>query len=150
MKQDPARFDANFAQAYRDFKRKINTFARNSSYAIAGFDVEDVEQELCIVLARCVRDYDPDRGASFNTLVQGSFKMRIADLIRYVNTQKRKVDLVYLDDDEVSTGIERMLGTWSAEDEVLAEMMVAEMDPERVRAALTLTKPEARRLRLVA
>ena len=147
MKQSPAVFDTNFALAYQAFKKKINTFARNSSYAIEGYDVEDVEQELCMILAKCVRDYDPDRGASFNTLVQGSFQRRIGDLIRKMNTQSRKATYVYLDDDEVRLVVEGAFNTASAEDEVMARLTVAALPVADVTKALTLTPLERKRLR---
>lgn len=150
MKQSPALFDQNFALAYAAFKKKINTFARNSSYAIEGYDVADVEQELCMILAKCVRDYDPDRGASFNTLVQGSFKRRIADLIRKMNTQSRKTTLVYLDEDEVRMAVEGVFRAASAEDEAMARYVIGRIPVEEVLEEITLTPAEQRRLRRTA
>lgn len=150
MKQDPKKFDANFALAYQAFKKKIHTFARNSSYAIEGYDIEDVEQELCMILAKCVRDYDPDRGASFNTLVQGSFQRRIGDLIRKMNTQSRKTTLVYLEEDEVRLAVEGVFNTCSAESEVMARLSIAALPADKVIKALTLTPAEQRRLRRTA
>lgn len=150
LKQDPASFDANFAEAYREFKKKINTFARNSSYAVEGYDVEDMEQELCMVLARTVRDYDPDRGASFNTLFQGNCKRRISDLIRLMNTKGRKATIVYLEAEEVSRAVDSIFRAASAEDEYMALRMLKQYYPHEVQEALTLTKAERRRLGIVA
>lgn len=146
MKQDPATFDLRFEQAHAAFAKKIRTFARNSAYAVEGFDIEDMEQEFLLVLANTVRDYDPDRGASFNTLFQGNAKRRISDLIRRMNTKSRKTVYVYLDDDEVLLAIQDHLGTASAEDEVIAKETVRSRGAEAVRAALTLTPAEAKRL----
>ncbi len=120
MKQDPARFDECFSAAYAEFRKKMTTFSRNSVHAVKGYDVEDIEQELCIVLARVVRDYDPDKGASFNTVAQQSFQNRIRDLIRQVNTQSRTAIMVYLDVEDVQRVVEAVFNTHSAEDEVMA------------------------------
>lgn len=150
MKQDPALFDANFEQAYKAFRKKINTFARNSSYAVTGYDIEDMEQELCMVLARTVRDYDPDRGASFNTLFQGNAKRRISDLIRLMNTKGRKATIVYLEAEDVARAVEGIFQAASAEDEVLARLSVAERPAAEWSKALTITPAEQRRMRVVA
>lgn len=146
MKQDPARFDECFAAAHTMFKKKITTFSRNSVHAIPGYDVEDLEQELFIVLARVVRDYDPDKGASLNTVAQQSFQNRIKDLIRQVNTKSRTAILVYLDGEDVQRAVERVFNTWSAEDVVMAREALAGFDPDVIRVAIELSPHERRTL----
>lgn len=142
MKQDPANFENNFDLAYSAFKKKMTTFSRNAVHRLPGYDVEDIEQELCMVLARVVRDYDPDKGASFNTVAQQSFQNRIRDLIRMVTTKSRTAVMVYLDADDVQRVIEAVYNTHSAEDEVLAREILADMDVDVLRVALTMTPAE--------
>lgn len=144
MKQDPAYFQANYEAAYGAFRKKMTTFSRNAVHRLPGYDVEDIEQELAMVLARVVRDYDPDKGASFNTVAQQSFQNRIRDLIRMVTTKSRTAIMVYLDEDDVQRVIEAVYNTHSAEDEVLARQMLAEMDVDVLRVALTMTPQERR------
>lgn len=145
MKQDPARFENNFEAAYAAFSGKMRTFARNAIHRLPGYDLEDIEQELAMVLARVVRDYDPDKGASFNTVAQQSFQNRIKDLIRKVSTKSRTAIMVYLDDDDVNTVIENYFATASAEEEALALAALGEIDPEVLQVALTLSPAEKRR-----
>lgn len=146
-KQSFASMDVdNFNAAYKAFRGKIHTFARNAVHRVPGYEVEDIEQELCYILMRCVRDYDPNKGASFNTLTQASFQRRILDLIRLVNTKSRKATIVYLEQDEVRAAIEHAYGVPSAEDEAMGMEAVRACDPDEVRAALTLTRAEARKL----
>lgn len=117
---------SNFEQAQIAYRGTINTFARNSVFRLPGFAIEDVEQELLFVLWQCVQKYDPNKGASFNTLFQGSAKNKIISLIRAADTQKRKSVWVNLDDDAVRFEVERLLHQGSAEDSVLALLEIEE------------------------
>lgn len=109
------------------YKGKIATFARNSSYAVPGYDEVDMEQELLIVLWQCVRNYDPGKGARFNSYFQGSAKNRIVSLIRAANTKGRQAEWVSLDVEAVQRAV----------DEVFQEQ-----DPEAT-AILRITLREA-------
>jgi DNA-directed RNA polymerase specialized sigma subunit len=142
MKQNPAYFDAHFEAAHTMFKKKITTFSRNAVHSLPGMDIEDIEQELCIVLARVVRDYDPDKGASFNTVAQQSFQNRIRDLIRMVSTKSRTAIMVYLDEDDTTNVIQAYLATASTEEEVIAREMINAIDPDVLRVALEMSPAE--------
>jgi DNA-directed RNA polymerase specialized sigma24 family protein len=84
-------------------------------------EVEDISQELLVVLWRCVQNYDPNRGASFNTLFQGSARNHVIGLVRTANAKKRgKGQLVTLDPEAFSLAAERMSVEASAEDWYLA------------------------------
>jgi DNA-directed RNA polymerase specialized sigma subunit len=95
------------------------------------------------VLMRCVRDYDPNKGASFNTLAQGSFQKKIIDLRRKANTKSRSAVMVYLDQDEVRHAVEGFLTTASAEDIVHAVYGMDEGVLDYVRNNLTMGHIEA-------
>lgn len=137
---DPVKFNL----AYEAFKGKIHTFARNAVGSIPGLDIEDIEQELCQTLMRCVRDYDPNKGASFNTLTQGSFQRKIMDLKRKANTKSRTATLVYLDQDEVRDAIEGLLGTVSSAEDVAISIYCIDEDVlSHVRRHLTMGQIEA-------
>lgn len=105
----------NWQLAQTAFAGKIRTFARNSAYRIPGFDEEDVEQELLIVLYECVVHYNPDRGARFNSYFQGSAKNRIITLIRHFETKSRKGEIAYLEDEDVRRAVEMSSLQHSAE-----------------------------------
>lgn len=136
---DPHKFDL----AYAAFKGKIRTFSRNAM-PIPGMDIEDVEQELCQTLMRCVRDYDPNKGASFNTLTQGSFQRKIMDLKRKAHTKGRTATLVYLDAEDVREAISNMITDGQTAEEIaIAPYGLDEVQLEYVRKHLTMGQIEA-------
>lgn len=108
-------FEEKWEATQRLYGRKCNTFARNCYYGLPGFDVEDVEQEMLIVLWRCVRNYDPNKGASFNSFFQQCAKFRVRDLLRQANTKGRKAEIVYLNEEDLQFAIEAYLSVDSAE-----------------------------------
>lgn len=97
------------------YGRKCKTFAKNCFYKLPGFEVEDVEQEMLVVLWRCVRNYDPNKGSSFNTFFQQCAKFRVRDLLRQAGTKGRKADVTYLDEEALQLQIESCLSVESAE-----------------------------------
>lgn len=115
--------DTNLTRAIERYRGTISTFARRSAHKLPDLDQEDIEQELYIVLWKCVENYDPDRGASFNTLFQGSAHNRIITLIRHYETvmRKPKQNLFRLDAEDVSAAVSAMMPTAaSAEDWYIA------------------------------
>lgn len=106
--------------------RTIRTFARNCVNQLPGWDVEDIEQELLVVLWRCAANYDPNKGASFSTLFQGSARNKVISLIRHVNTKGRKTNLVYLEQEDIAAAVNAMYTEGSAEDWYLAIAMYGE------------------------
>lgn len=113
-----------FEAAQVDYRGKIRTFARNSVNQIPGFDLEDIEQELLVVLWQCVIKYDPNKGASFNTLFQGCARNKVITLIRHGNTKGRKASVVSLDDEAVRLAVDEADRWGSAEDIVLANLSI--------------------------
>lgn len=117
---------SNFEKAQLAYRGTIRTFARNSTYQLPGFDLDDIESELLVVLWRCVLNYDPNKGASFNTLFQGSARNRIIGLIRKAETIKRKAIWINLDDEAVRAAVDERLQVGSAEDSALAMIEIKE------------------------
>lgn len=127
------RMPAKWAASQAAFAGKITTFARNSYHQVPGFSQEDMEQELLEVLWWCTFDYDPNRGATFNTFVQTSFKNRIGTLIKHANAQKRAAEWVSLDIEAVAAVVEQGNPIMSAEDIGMFRIMLSE---EPLRSAL--------------
>jgi RNA polymerase sigma factor (sigma-70 family) len=127
-----------FNKAYSAFDGKMHTFARNAIRSGLPMEEDDVVQELCYVLMRCVRDYDPNKAASFNTFAQSSFQRKIIDLKRKSMTKSRTATLVYIDQDEVRAAVDGFLSTASAEDIVTAIYSLDEETLDYVRANLTM------------
>jgi DNA-directed RNA polymerase specialized sigma24 family protein len=111
---------SNFEQAQVAFKGTIRTFARNCVHQLPGFAQEDIEQELLMVLWLCVQKYDPNKGASFNTLFQGCARNKVISLVRSAQTQKRKALWVNLDAEAVAAEVEMRMSVGSAERSYLA------------------------------
>ena len=116
--------------AYLQYRGKVRTFARNSYRQIPGHTVEDLEQEILMVLWKCTTNYDPNRGASFNTLFQGSAKNRIISLIRHHSTKGRTGVTISLAEEAVSRAVDEFLASDSAEDRALRIMEVQEIVAE--------------------
>lgn len=111
---------SNFEQAQVAFRGTIRTFARNCVHQLPGFAQEDIEQELLMVLWLCVQKYDPNKGASFNTLFQGCARNKVISLVRSAQTQKRKALWVNLDAEAVAQEVEMRMSVGSAERSYLA------------------------------
>lgn len=114
---DSRTLEQRFDAARREHAGTIRTFARNCVFQLPGFDLDDVQQELLVVLWRCVKNYDPNRGASFNTLFQGSARNHVIGLVRTANAQKRGKDkMTTLSDEAFQLAVEQMSIEGSAED----------------------------------
>lgn len=109
-------FEEKWGLAQARYKGTIRTFARNCVRQLPGFELADVEQELLVVLWRCVNNYDPDKGASFNTLFQGSARNRIISLIRTANTKGRQGISVSLSDEAVSAAVDDIMNELGTEE----------------------------------
>lgn len=114
----PTRVEEHYIKAQLQYRSVIRTFSRNCYYKLPGFDIEDVEQELLVVLWECVKNYDPTKGAKFNTFLQRSLKNRVVSLIRHAESQKRSANsrTVTLDDGAVRWAVERAQAGTTAED----------------------------------
>src|SRR4051812_4226982 len=128
---------ASWDDARREYGGVIRTFAYNTVRQLPGWEVADVEQELLVVLWRCVERYDASKGASFNTLFQGCARNKCITLVRGAQTAGRKGITVSLEDDAVRYAAEQASQTMSVEDVVV---MNAELDllysPEEVARAI--------------
>jgi DNA-directed RNA polymerase specialized sigma24 family protein len=123
----PISVDDQWAAAQREFGKKVKTFARNSAYAVPGYDEVDMEQELLVVLWECVVNYDPGKGARFNTYFQTSAKNRIVSLIRRFQALSRTAEVASLDVEAVSLAVDEVFAKgYSAEDTALLRMEVRE------------------------
>jgi len=113
----------NLDRAIERYRGTISTFARNARSALPQMDQEDIEQELYIILWKCVEGYDPEKGASFNTLFQGSAKNKVISLIRHYRTGMRqpKHGLIHMDNEDVAAAVAALLPSEaSAEDWYIA------------------------------
>jgi RNA polymerase sigma factor (sigma-70 family) len=120
-------FEEKWQLAYRRYKGTIRTFARSFYGQITGYATEDIEQELMEVLWRCVENYNPDRGASFNTLFQGSARNRCITLVRTSNTKSRTGINVPLDDEAVALAVDEMFQEQSTEERCMIRQDIREL-----------------------
>lgn len=118
---------SRFEAAQVAYQKKIRTIAHWNFQKGPGFARQDLEQELLVVLWRCVQNYDPNIGASFNTLFTGSARNRIVSLIRHATTQKRVAVLTSLEEEGIQLAIDRVLNEPSAEDTALLHMRIKGM-----------------------
>lgn len=117
---------SRFEAAQVAYAKKISTFAYFNHTKIAGFSQEDLQQEMLIVLWHCVAAYDPDKGATFNTLFTGSARNRLVSLIRQATAQRRSAVMTSLEADGVQKAIDELLSTASAEEQALLQMRIKE------------------------
>jgi DNA-directed RNA polymerase specialized sigma24 family protein len=102
-----------------EYNSVARTFAFNTHRQLPGWDVEDVEQEMLMVLWKCWQKYDPDKGASFNTLFQGCARNKCITLVRTVNTMGRKGVALSLEEEAVRYAAEDARSYMSVEDIVV-------------------------------
>lgn len=117
-----------FVAAQPAYKGKIRKYAGDQARlrVIPGYDQSDFENDLLEVLWMACRTYDPNKGASFNTLFWQMAHNHMATLWRKASTQKRRGDYerISLDVDEIREAISELLSDPSAEEEVLARLAV--------------------------
>ncbi|MDP4109537.1 MAG: sigma-70 family RNA polymerase sigma factor [Bacillota bacterium] len=70
----------------RRYSRMVRSFAR--PYFLAGGDSEDLIQEGMIGLLKAIREYDPEKQASFNTFATICVKRQLISAIRNANRLK--------------------------------------------------------------
>lgn len=140
-----------FEEVKREWGGVCRTFAYNSSYKMPGYDVEDVEQELLVVLWECAKHYDSDNGAKFNTFLQRSLKNRVISLIRYAEAKVRCANgmTVDLDAESVRREVDSVLSGRTAEDVALDRIQLQELVAEHG-IDYVLDPPQRRRSRKVA
>lgn len=145
--------EARFGMAEPKYRSKIDTFARENAYKLPSHDPEDLVVELQMVLWTCVKTYDPDNGASFNTYFWQVARNRFVNLIEHAYAQKRQGDIygvsmerVMVDDGNwheldpipLRAAIEARTMAPSAESEFMTELSVLErvesLSPKKIRA----------------
>ena len=67
----------------------INKFS--NKYTIPGYDIEDIEQELRMVLLKTQKNYDPNKGIKFITYLYSSFDNRMHQLYTSVQGFKKHI-----------------------------------------------------------
>lgn len=137
-------FEDRWAAAQTRYKGTIRTFARNCVNQLPGFSLEDIEQELLVVLWKCVLNYDPDKGASFNTLFQGSARRRVISLIRTASTLSRTGTNVSLDIEAVAAAVDEYVSSCSAEDRLVARLELQDYISEHGAEVLNMERPPRR------
>lgn len=136
--------------AYEKFRGKTRTLANNAYKQMPGFSREDLEQELLLVLWECVKHYDPNKGARFNTFFQQSAKNRIITLIRHYSTKSRTALIVYLEEDAVRIAADSFLARSDVEDRVLNRIRLQEyVEKHGVGKIINLPEPDKRRRKAV-
>lgn len=119
-----------FALAQPAYKQKIKRYSRQKAALriIPGYDECDFENDLLEVLWMACRTYDPNKGASFNTLFWQMTNNHLISLHRKSAALKRVGDYerVSLDVEEVREAIAELRSDPSAETEYLARLSVQE------------------------
>lgn len=144
--------EARWQQTYQAFYPKIRTFARNlyrwvgytpeGFEKVSGLNLEDLEQELLVVLWKCLETYDPAKGSAFNTYFQTAARNRLVLIGRHFRTKKRFSTWVSLDDEAVAQAIDEFLLEASSEDEAIAALAVA----ERIQRSMPVKNERRRRV----
>ena len=76
-------------ELFNKYRNVINKFSRG--YFLIGGDVEDLIQEGMIGLYKAIKNYSPDKDASFATLASLCIRRQIQSAIRNASTQKNKL-----------------------------------------------------------
>lgn len=76
-------------ELFNKYRNVINKFSRG--YFLIGGDVEDLIQEGMIGLYKAIKNYSPDKDASFATFASLCIRRQIQSAIRNASTQKNKL-----------------------------------------------------------
>lgn len=111
--------------AYRD---KIKRYSNRYYRMIPGYEAQDLESDLVEVLWLACVSYDPNYGSKFNTFFWELVKRRFLDMRKRATRKKRAGDLtsISLDIDAVRAVVEQVTLGSSAEEEMLARIVVTE------------------------
>lgn len=107
-----------FGAAYPQYERKIRTYSRCHFKEVPGMGQDDLENELAEVLWAVCLAYDPNYGATFNTLFWQSAGNRLKDLKKAAYRLKRVIhtNTTSLDVEGVRYAVEQARLEDSAED----------------------------------
>lgn len=114
--------------AYPAYERKIQTFSRIRAREVPGMGQDDLANEIAEVLWRVCLAYDPNRGATFNTVFWQAAGNHLKDLKKAAFRQKRVIHAMTtsLDVDAVRWAVEEATMQDSAEDVLMALSSVRE------------------------
>lgn len=132
----------NTTLAFLKYKNGIGKFCR-LYHRNVGMEVADLESEMYAVLHKCVESYDPDKGATFNTLMWNAIYNRFRTIIRYNGAGKRAGHEILVDmqfdqssvEGDMSTSDYAQLGISKA-----VEALTAEASTEDAYLALELVR----------
>ena len=95
------------------YNRMVRTCAR--PFFLAGGDSEDLTQEGMIGLMRAIREYSPDRAASFRTFAERCIRSRLSSALRDAGRDKHAplnqsipLDMPFFDPDSYTSGAQQL------------------------------------------
>jgi hypothetical protein len=114
--------EERFRYAYPAYERKINTFSRIRAREVPGMGQDDLANEIAEVLWRVCLAYDPNKGATFNTVFWQAAGNHLKDLKKAAFRQKRIIHAMTtsLSDEGVQWAVENATLEDSAEDVAMA------------------------------
>jgi RNA polymerase sporulation-specific sigma factor len=137
-------------ERYRRFAR-----AKGRGYFLVGGDAEDIEQEALIGLYKAVRDYQPERQASFRAFAELCITRQIITAIKTATRQKHQPLNQYVSisgvrgsDDPGERSVEELLGEYHEADPADDVVSSERMDTMRTSMARMLSSLEVDVLRL--
>ena len=135
---------------YRRFAR-----AKGRGYFLVGGDSEDIEQEALIGLYKAVRDYQPERQASFRAFAELCITRQVITAIKTATRQKHQPLNQYVSisgvrgsDDPGERSVEELLGEYHESDPADDVVSSERMDTMRASMARMLSSLEVDVLRL--
>ncbi len=137
-------------ERYRRFAR-----SKGRGYFLVGGDSEDVEQEALIGLYKAIRDYQPDRQASFRAFAELCITRQIITAIKTATRQKHQALNQYVSlsgvrggDDAAERSVEDLLDDHNIADPADHVVSVERMDSMRTAMTEMLSGLEVDVLRL--
>lgn len=120
--------EERFHLAYPAYERKIQTFSRIRAKEVPGMGEDDLFNEIAEILWRVCLAYDPNRGATFNTVFWQAAGNRLVDLKKAAFRQCRVIhaSTTSLDVEAVRWAVEDLTMEDSAEDVLMAISAVRE------------------------
>lgn len=114
--------EERFGFAYPAYERKIRTFSRIRAREVPGMGQDDLANEIAEVLWAVCLAYDPDKGATFNTVFWQAAGNRLKDLKKAAFRHKRVIHAMTtsLDADGVMWAVENATQEDSTEDIAIA------------------------------
>jgi hypothetical protein len=114
----PTEISERFQLAYPAYERKMSTFSRIRAKEVPDMGADDLFNEIAEVLWRVCLAYDPNKGATFNTVFWQAAGNHLKDLKKAAFRHKRVIHSMTtsLDVDAVRYAVEELTLEDSAED----------------------------------